>query len=135
MPPVLHRSSTSIESLLGCELGCSFGVDDVGTAGARIDRLSVLPLDHVKVHGSLVARMVDDDRATHAVADAVRWAESRGVLTVAEGVERSDQADRLQEVGCRLAQGWLFGHPSDALVLPSLHTCDPEARTDAERDR
>ena len=35
------------------------------------------------------------------------------VRMVAEGVETTDQALRLQRLGCGFAQGYLFGRPAD----------------------
>ena len=34
-----------------------------------------------------------------------------GLRVVAEGVECEEQADRLDGLGCKLAQGYLFGRP------------------------
>jgi EAL domain-containing protein (putative c-di-GMP-specific phosphodiesterase class I) len=38
-------------------------------------------------------------------------ARALGLGVVAEGVERSDQAERLQALGCALGQGFLFARP------------------------
>jgi len=36
---------------------------------------------------------------------------SLGLELVAEGVEDADQAAALRQMGCHLAQGWLYGRP------------------------
>jgi predicted signal transduction protein with EAL and GGDEF domain len=59
-----------------------------------------------------------NDTQGHAAGDIVlkaagdRLKERIGPLgTVAEGVEREDQRQRLRELGCESAQGYLFGRP------------------------
>ena len=42
-----------------------------------------------------------------------------GVEITAEGVETSEQGDRLRRLGCALAQGYLFGRPVSAADLTS----------------
>jgi EAL domain-containing protein (putative c-di-GMP-specific phosphodiesterase class I) len=37
-----------------------------------------------------------------------------GMSVVAEGIETPAQALRLQEMGCHIGQGWLYGKPVDA---------------------
>ena len=39
---------------------------------------------------------------------------SLGLVTVAEGIEDLESADRLATLGCQLGQGFWFGHPSPA---------------------
>jgi EAL domain-containing protein (putative c-di-GMP-specific phosphodiesterase class I) len=38
-------------------------------------------------------------------------ARALGIHTVAEGVETQEQAHVLDELGCSMAQGYLYGHP------------------------
>jgi EAL domain-containing protein (putative c-di-GMP-specific phosphodiesterase class I) len=45
-----------------------------------------------------------------------------GLLTVAEGVETTDQQDHVAELGCDLAQGYLFSRPVDAETVMALMT-------------
>ena len=47
-------------------------------------------------------------RATALVRAIVDLAHSLGLITVAEGVETEEQADRLRQMGCFLGQGWYF---------------------------
>jgi EAL domain-containing protein (putative c-di-GMP-specific phosphodiesterase class I) len=39
---------------------------------------------------------------------------------VAEGIETTDQAETLLALGCRGAQGYLFGRPSSAATIEAL---------------
>jgi EAL domain-containing protein (putative c-di-GMP-specific phosphodiesterase class I) len=45
-----------------------------------------------------------------------------GMEAVAEGVEPNEQATRLWEVGCRLAQGYHYSEPLPAEAMEGLLT-------------
>ncbi len=50
--------------------------------------------------------------SSYSLVDAiVRIAATCDMITVAEGVETSEQLDRLRELGCRQVQGYLFSRP------------------------
>ena len=49
----------------------------------------------------------------------IALAHAHGMVVTAEGVETPMQAQRLREMGCDRAQGWLFGHPAPAADLPA----------------
>ena len=42
------------------------------------------------------------------------------MITVAEGVETVEQLNRIRELGCTKAQGYLFSKPVPATELPAL---------------
>jgi EAL domain-containing protein (putative c-di-GMP-specific phosphodiesterase class I) len=61
----------------------------------------------------------------HAV---IGLGERMGIAVIAEGVETREQADALRAVGCREAQGFLFGNPTDAIELPFVRQVESNAR-------
>jgi len=58
------------------------------------------------------------DRAI--VAAGIGLAQALQAVTVAEGVETADQAAALRELGCELAQGYLFARPTPGEELGEL---------------
>ena len=50
------------------------------------------------------------------MAAIVSLAGALGIDAIAEGVEHEDQATLLAELGCRLAQGYLFGAPGPRIT-------------------
>ena len=50
----------------------------------------------------------------------ITLAESLELTVVAEGVETLQQANRLRDLGCRLAQGFLFSMPVEAWKAEEL---------------
>jgi len=65
----------------------------------------------VKIDRSFVAELGRDSAARAVVESVIRIAATRGIKTVAEGVERPEQVEMLRELGCEYAQGFHFSHP------------------------
>jgi EAL domain-containing protein (putative c-di-GMP-specific phosphodiesterase class I) len=51
--------------------------------------------------------------------------------TVAEGIERTEQLDFLQQEGCDLYQGFLFSKPVSSSVFSELFNSDRNEKTAA----
>jgi diguanylate cyclase (GGDEF)-like protein len=93
-------------------LGISVAVDDFGTGYSSLSRLRTLPVDVIKIDKSFIDGVASTDGAF--VTAILRLAADIDVRTVAEGVERPEQSEALLRLGCRDAQGSLFGRPLDA---------------------
>jgi EAL domain-containing protein (putative c-di-GMP-specific phosphodiesterase class I) len=94
--------------------GVEIAVDDFGTGFAGFDYLRRLPITTIKIDKSYVRGLGTDRTDTAIVASVIALAHNLGLRTIAEGIERNDQRDRLQHLGCATGQGWLW-HPA----LPS----------------
>ena len=71
--------------------------------------LPLPPAEVVKIDKSFVAGLGRRTKDETIVSTVVDLARSLEMLTVAEGVETTQQADVLTELGCQLGQGYLFG--------------------------
>jgi diguanylate cyclase (GGDEF)-like protein/PAS domain S-box-containing protein len=94
-------------------LGLRIAVDDFGTGYSSLAYLEQFPVDILKIDRSFVSALSEDDPAGLAQA-VIQIAETLGLMTVAEGVESEEQAERLRALGCRAAQGYHLGRPLDA---------------------
>jgi EAL domain-containing protein (putative c-di-GMP-specific phosphodiesterase class I) len=64
-----------------------------------------------------LGRDAHDDVITRAI---VELAGTLGLLTVAEGIETSEQSRHVAALGCDLAQGYLFSRPIEADAVSAL---------------
>jgi len=92
-------------------LGVGLVLDDFGTGFSSLSHLGRYPIDTVKIDRSFVADLNADAGARGIVAAVLTMAAGFGARVVAEGVERAEQARVLHEMGCDLAQGYLFSPP------------------------
>src|SRR3954471_3860902 len=106
-------------------LGVRLALDDFGTGPSSLRALQRLPVDEVKIDGSLVSALGTDEQAGAFVGAIVSLAHALGLRTVAEGVETAAQADALRALGCDLAQGFFFHHPLDADELVQAISASP----------
>jgi diguanylate cyclase (GGDEF)-like protein len=92
-------------------LGVHVAIDDFGMGHSSLSRLQEFPLERLKIDRSFVAPL-GAGTARGSIADAmITLGHSLGLEVVAEGVEEADQMAALRELGCRTAQGFLFGRP------------------------
>jgi diguanylate cyclase len=96
------------------ELGIGLAVDDFGTGYSSLSYLKVLPVDEVKIDRAFVAEVANDDRDAAIVRSVAELGRNLGLRVVAEGVEDEDGWQRLQELGCDMAQGYLLCRPIPA---------------------
>jgi EAL domain-containing protein (putative c-di-GMP-specific phosphodiesterase class I) len=114
-----HVTGREIAALRGA--GHVLMLDDFGTGYSALSYLSALPVDALKIDRSFVLGLETDARREAVVHAVLRLAEVLGLEVIAEGVHTAGQAQRLRSLGCRHAQGWLFGRPLSASALePSL---------------
>jgi EAL domain-containing protein (putative c-di-GMP-specific phosphodiesterase class I) len=100
--PVLKELSDS---------GLSLSVDDFGTGYSSLAYLRQLPVREVKIDKSFVRDMGTDESDAAIVSTIIGLARQLGLSVVAEGVEDEGGRDRLLEMGCDVAQGYLFSRP------------------------
>jgi diguanylate cyclase (GGDEF)-like protein/PAS domain S-box-containing protein len=89
-------------------LGVRLVIDDFGTGYSSLSYLQRFPVDHVKIDRSFVADLEENPGAVALVSGMVDLAHALGIGVIAEGVERATQLERLEAMGCDLAQGYYF---------------------------
>ena len=101
-------------------LGVQLSVDDFGTGFSSLSYLRKYPLSKVKIDRSFVQDLDVRGGDQSLVVAVIGMAATLGMTTIAEGVERAAQADRLFEYGCTAAQGYYFARPCPAADIPAL---------------
>src|SRR6185503_2501850 len=94
-------------------LGVHIAIDDFGTGYSSLSYLLRLPADTLKIDRSFVSGTGDAGRNVSIVRTVVGLAYSLGLDVVAEGVETEEQRALLADLGCPLAQGFLFSPAVD----------------------
>ena len=92
-------------------LGVSVAIDDFGTGYSSLARLRSLPVNELKIDRSFVTTLPTDPQARHVVAGIVALAHALDMRVVAEGVETAEHAGIVADLGCDLAQGYLYARP------------------------
>lgn len=89
-------------------------MDDFGTGYSSLGALQQLPIDVLKIDRSFIAGMLELEDSHKLVCTVLSLASHMGKTTVAEGIERFEQAVALRDLGCTLGQGYAFSRPVDS---------------------
>ena len=90
-------------------IGCCFAIDDFGSGLASFAALKELPVDFVKIDGSLVRNIGSDAVDTSMVESINAMAQLLDIRTIAESVDGEVPVDRLKAIGIDYAQGYYLG--------------------------
>jgi len=98
-------------------LGCRLCLDDFGNGFSSFAYLKQLPVDCIKIDGSLI-RSSSTDKADLAVVDAiVRIGGALGVRTVAKCIENATMLEQMRGVNVAYAQGFHLHQPQPLAAL------------------
>ncbi len=97
--------------------GCHIAIDDFGSGYSNFSYIIDLPIDTLKIDGSLISKMMVDRNKYIAVKSIVSFAASLGLEIIAEYVEDLQTAEALDDLGVHHAQGYYFGKPKPDTIL------------------
>lgn len=110
-------------------LGCSVALDDFGTGYSSLGYLRKLKFSTIKVDRTFVQGAAQGSAESLAIINAVvAMAKSLKMTTTAEGVETSEEAELIRNLGCDKIQGFYFGRPMAAKDARSLFSPVQERR-------
>ena len=92
-------------------LDCSLALDDFGAGYSSLARLRQLPFSELKIDRSYVSNCHTDKVNGGLCETIVELAKRFELKTVAEGIESTHEAHKLQGIGCDIGQGYLFAKP------------------------
>jgi diguanylate cyclase (GGDEF)-like protein/PAS domain S-box-containing protein len=107
------------------ELGVRIAIDDFGTGYSSLSYLKRWRVDYVKIDRSFVRDLVTDMSDLAIVGAIIAMARHLNIQVVAEGIEGWQQLEKLRQLNCNLAQGYLFAKPTPAIQCRRFLTGAP----------
>jgi PAS domain S-box-containing protein len=101
-------------------LGICLSIDDFGIGYSSLSRLPKFPVDALKIDRVFISNMHLDRGSFEIVRLIIMLAHSVGLKVVAEGTETEEQIWELKQLGCEMAQGYLYSPPTDAKKASEL---------------
>ena len=101
-------------------LGVRIAMDDFGTGYSSLTYLQCFPFDKIKIDRSFVKDITENTGSLNIVRAVAALANGMGMTATAEGVETSEQLDRIAAEGCTEMQGYFFSRPLPAREVERL---------------
>lgn len=109
------------------EAGCRVALDDFGAGHASLQHLQRLPVDTVKIDGSLVRTLTTSAETRVLLANLLGLAKPLRFQTVAECIETPEQAIMLTQAGVSFLQGFHYGPPTLERPWPGAIAAEGDA--------
>ncbi|MCJ7856991.1 EAL domain-containing protein [Lachnospiraceae bacterium NSJ-143] len=111
------------------EIGFVIEMDDFGTGYSSLNMLNQMPLDILKLDMKFIQSEMtktEERGILRFIMNLARW---MNLTVVAEGVETSEQLERLRNIGCDYVQGYYFAKPMpcedfEQLIVKSMNTAE-----------
>lgn len=92
-------------------LGVRIACDDFGTGYSSLNYLKRFPIDTIKIDKSFINDLVYDPVDIAIIRAILVMAQQLKIEVIAEGVENKEQLDILQDLGCKVVQGYYYSQP------------------------
>lgn len=115
----LDQATAGVELARLEEAGFGLAVDDFGVGHSSLAYLIGLKVDRLKIDRSFVNGIAGSRQNQALVAALIGMGRALSMDIVVEGVETAADAEVLRMLGCRFAQGYLYGQPMPVETLES----------------
>ncbi|HEY8101708.1 MAG TPA: EAL domain-containing protein [Burkholderiaceae bacterium] len=95
-------------------LGINLSIDDFGTGYSSLSYLKRFDVDKLKIDQSFIHNLETHPEDEAIIRAIIQMAQSLGLRTIAEGVEKESVASQLRMLGCDEVQGYFFARPMSA---------------------
>jgi diguanylate cyclase (GGDEF)-like protein len=121
-----QRASDALRRLQAIGVGVS--IDDFGAGYTALSYLKLLPVRRLKIDRGFVTHLLDDDKDEAVTRAVIQLGHDLGLTVVAEGVETAGVRQRLLELGCDEAQGYLMARPMESSAVLDWLALNAEAQ-------
>ena len=109
---VFLEDPVALDMLKRCRSdGFHISLDDFGTGFSSLSYLTQFEVDSFKIDRTCVKEIMTNPRTQVLLEAMLHMAHGLGIPTLVEGIETVEQLVVLQQLGCDIGQGYLFGHP------------------------
>ena len=109
------KEAKSLQQLLA-RLGFEFAVENYGSGRDPAQLLSHVPVNYVKIDGSLMQGLANDRPLQERVKALVEQARERSITTIAERVEDANTMAVLWQLGIEFIQGYFVNSPEEVVL-------------------
>lgn len=115
----------AVDSLFALRrLGIRICLDDFGTGYSSLANLRRLPIDLLKIDGTFLKSVPEEEDASAIVHAIITMGHSLGMRVLAEGVERESQCEFLSRHMCDELQGYYVSEPIPADAMTGFLGAD-----------
>ena len=89
------------------KIGFKISSDDFGDGFSSYKLLNFLPIDEIKIDGTLLYAAVNSDRMKGILENIIQLGDKLGIKVICEGVETKAQEKLLLDLDCKFGQGFI----------------------------
>ncbi len=98
------------------EYGGKLAIDDFGSGYSNFNRLLELDADYVKIDGSIVSKVCENDNSCEIIKSIVSFCKNTGIKTIAEFVSSEEIFNKVIELGVDYSQGYYIAKPNNDII-------------------
>lgn len=96
--------------------GFCLSMDDFGTGYSSLSMLKDIPVDILKLDKDFFRKSMNE-REKIIISNVIHMAKELEIQVISEGIETKEHEEFLKEIGCEMAQGYLYERPAPIEVL------------------